>query len=46
MKLRFSPRAVVDLTDIADYVREKNPEAAARVRTAMLQSIQILAEFP
>ena len=27
MKLRFSPRAMQDLIDIADYIRQRNPAA-------------------
>jgi plasmid stabilization system protein ParE len=39
MRLRFSPRAVLDLSEIADYIRERDPAAALRVRTAILQSL-------
>lgn len=40
MKLHFTPRATQDLTAIADYLRERNPEAALRVRNAILESLQ------
>ncbi len=46
MKLRFTPRAVQDIAAIADYIRERNPGAAERVRTAILQSFQNLLLFP
>ena len=46
MKLRFTERAAQDLFDIADYVRERNPPAALRVRDAILESLQNLALFP
>jgi toxin ParE1/3/4 len=46
MKLRFTPRAVHDLSAIADYIREQNPPAALRVRTAILESLQSLVLFP
>jgi len=46
MKLRFTPRAVQDLSAIADYIREQNPSAALRVRTAILESLQSLVLFP
>lgn len=36
MKLRFTPRAVQDLADIAGFIREQNPPAALRVRVAIL----------
>ena len=46
MKLRFTPRAVQDLTDLAAYIREKNPQAALRVRAAILESLRQLVSFP
>jgi addiction module RelE/StbE family toxin len=46
MKLRFTRRAVQDLADIADYVRKQNPQAAMRVRAAILESLQNLVLFP
>jgi len=46
MKLRFTPRAAQDLIDIANYIRESNPQAALRVRAAILESLQNLVLFP
>jgi toxin ParE1/3/4 len=46
MKLRFTPRATRDLADIADYIHERNPTAALRVRAAILDSLQDLVLFP
>jgi toxin ParE1/3/4 len=46
MKLRFTPRAARDLAEIADYIREHSPQAALRVRAAILESLQSLALFP
>jgi toxin ParE1/3/4 len=46
MKLRFTPRATQDLLDIADYIRERNPDASLRVRAAILDSLQDLVLFP
>ena len=46
MKLRFTPRATQDLIDIAAYIRERNPAAAVRVRSAILDSLQNLVLFP
>jgi toxin ParE1/3/4 len=46
MKLRFTPRATQDLVEIADYIREHNPQAALRVRAAILESLQNLTQFP
>ena len=46
MKLRFTPRAAQDLAEIADYLREHSPQAALRVRAAILESLQSLILFP
>jgi toxin ParE1/3/4 len=46
MKLRFTPRAAQDLIDIADYIRAENPAAAQRVRDSILESLQLLSDFP
>ena len=46
MKLRFTPRATQDLAGIADYIRGHSPQAALRVRNAILESLQNLVLFP
>ena len=46
MKLRFTPRAVENLAEIADYIHERNPAAALRVRAAIYESLQNLILFP
>jgi plasmid stabilization system protein ParE len=46
MRLRFTPRAVFDLTAIADRIRESNPRAAVRVRSSILRSLDHLTAFP
>lgn len=46
MKLRFTPPAVFDLTAIGDHIRERNPAAAARVRSSILKSLDNLTVFP
>jgi toxin ParE1/3/4 len=46
MKLRFAPRAAQDIANIADYIRARNPDAARKVRAAILHSLQNLALFP
>ena len=46
MKLRFTPRATLDLISIADYVHEHSPQGALRVRAAILESLQNLVRFP
>jgi toxin ParE1/3/4 len=46
VRLRLTPRAVEDLSEIADYVRQRNPAAALRVRAAILESLQNILLFP
>ena len=46
MRLRLTPRAVADLGEIADYLLERNPAAAAKVRDAILDALNILTLFP
>ncbi len=46
MKLRFTRRVARDLAEIADYIRERSPNSASRVRTAILGSLQDIVLFP
>jgi toxin ParE1/3/4 len=46
MKLRFTPRATADLIEIADYLHERDPRAAQRVRAAIYDSLETLILFP
>ena len=46
MKLRHAKRATQDLIEIADYIRQRNPAAALRVRAAILDSLRNLVLFP
>ncbi len=46
MKLRFTTRAIENLIEIADYLHERNPAAARRVRAAIYDGLQILILFP
>lgn len=46
MKLRFTPRARDNIVEIADYLRERSPKAAFRVRGAILASLQIISRHP
>jgi plasmid stabilization system protein ParE len=42
MKLRFTPRAVANLAEIADYIHKRNPAGARRVRAAIYASMKRL----
>jgi addiction module RelE/StbE family toxin len=46
MKVRLTQRATRDLTEIADYIHDRSPAAARRVRDAILESLRNLAVFP
>jgi toxin ParE1/3/4 len=46
MKLRFTPRAIADLIEIADYIHARNPAGSERVRAAIYQGLQTLILFP
>jgi plasmid stabilization system protein ParE len=46
MTLRFAPRAARGIAEIADYFHVENPVAALRVRTAILNSLDLLISFP
>jgi plasmid stabilization system protein ParE len=46
MKLRFTPRALENISPIADYIRFHNPAAAQRVRAAIYESLRDLILFP
>jgi addiction module RelE/StbE family toxin len=46
MKLRVTSRALRDLEDISNYIRTRNPYAAARVSAAILESFRMLLLFP
>ena len=46
MKLRYTPRAIRDLAEIAEYLSARNPAAALVVREAIIRSLQALVLFP
>lgn len=46
MKLVLSRRAVKRLTEIADYLAERNPAAAQDAQTTIRASLDLLTRFP
>jgi len=46
MKLRFTPGATRNLSEIADYLHERSPAGARRVRAAIYDGLQNLLLFP
>ena len=46
MKARYTPRAVADIGEIADYIRQFSPGSAGKVREEILRAIGLLEKFP
>jgi plasmid stabilization system protein ParE len=46
VKLRFTRRAARNIADIADYIHERSPAAAKRVRASIYASLQSLLIYP
>jgi toxin ParE1/3/4 len=46
MKIAFSPRAVADLTAIADYLVERSPQGVMAIERRIRDVVERLAEFP
>ncbi len=46
MIIRYNRRAIRDLLEIADYIRDRSPSAAERVRGRIEELIGGLADFP
>jgi addiction module RelE/StbE family toxin len=44
--LRYSARAQAQLIAISDYIRERNPKAAARVGDAIREAAELLQYLP
>jgi toxin ParE1/3/4 len=46
VKLRFAKEAVRNIAEIADYLLERNPSAAIRVREAIDDRLRLLLSHP
>jgi plasmid stabilization system protein ParE len=46
VRLRYTPRSIADLAEIADYLVSRNPIGAGRVRTAILVTLQTIIDLP
>jgi plasmid stabilization system protein ParE len=44
--IRYLPPAERDIHELADYLLARNPDAAGRVRSAILRTLEIAARFP
>ena len=46
MKTRLTPRAYADLESIRGYLITRSPHGAERVRVAIADTVDLLAQFP
>ena len=46
MKLRYTPRAKLDLAEIHDYIAQENPQAARRVILLIRKAAETLPQNP
>ncbi len=46
MKVRYSPRAIADLGDIADYLQPRSARGAAAVEAAIKATVRLIEEYP
>jgi toxin ParE1/3/4 len=46
LTIRFDPRSLADLATIRDYLIERSPSGAERVRVHLVETIERLADFP
>jgi toxin ParE1/3/4 len=46
LTIRYLPPAERDIHAIADYLLERNPRAAVRVRAVILRTLEIATRFP
>jgi toxin ParE1/3/4 len=46
LNVRFDPRALGDLQEIRDYLVERSPAGAERVRLHLMETIERLSDFP
>ncbi len=46
MKLRYTPRARLDLAEIHDYIAQENPQAARRVISIIRKAAEALPQNP
>jgi toxin ParE1/3/4 len=46
LTIRFDARALADLAEIRDYLGERSPSGAERVRLHLVETIDRLSDFP
>ena len=46
LTVRFTQRALADLSDIRTYLVERSPQGAERVRSQIAATIDLLSSFP
>ena len=46
MKIVFTPESIEDLTRLREFIEIKNPDAAKRISSALVEGIRKLKRFP
>jgi toxin ParE1/3/4 len=46
VRIKYSPRAVIDLAEIGRYLAERSPSGAAAVEKRMRTVVELIAQFP
>jgi plasmid stabilization system protein ParE len=46
VKVHYGPRAVADLTAIADFLTERSPQGARAVERAIRATLALVSDFP
>jgi len=46
MKIVYTPEAIEDLTRLREFIEIKNPQAAQRIATSLIEGIEKLKKFP
>jgi len=46
VKIIYTPQAAADITEIYDYIQERHPSGAQKVKAAIFQSVGLLELFP
>lgn len=46
MQVRWEEDAITDLTELRDYIREDNPDAANKIANKIIESADLLSQHP
>ncbi len=46
MQVRWEEDAIIDLTELRDYIKQDNPEAANKIANKIIESVDLLSQHP